>query len=457
MASVAFLLAEMKKDPTRFISCLPILQVCAKLGVVYRNRVLDPATTTALFIKQVIHGNRSCAATRHLGTKTFTAQAYCQARMRLPLAVLQALSSEINNVMRFERRSGGQWNARDLFLPFNTFVVDGTAISMSDTKVLQDEFGQSGMQKKGCGFPVAHLLGLFDVNTGMLMEVIASPMRTHDLSKVSLIHPQMREGDLLLGDTAFGSFAHFALLLEGKMHGLMPGHQLRIFDFTPHRPFVKPTEVDEDSKGIPRSRWIKSLGEEDQLVEWFKPPACPKYMSAEQYAALPESIILREVRREVYRPELNSYMELIIVTTLLDEKTYPVDLLVELRMRRWQVEVNIRHLKTTMGMEVLKCQTVDGVRKELAVFALVYNLVHVIMNEAARRQKTTPDRISFKDVLVWIGIARPGDKMPQFIVNKYRPGRIEPRVVKRRPTPHPFMTKPRRELREALKNKAKAA
>src|SRR5438477_3367407 len=175
------------------------------------------------------------------------------------------------------------------------------------------------------------------------------------------MHPLMREGDLLLGDTAFDSYTHFALLLQAKLHGLMPNHQCRIVDFTPNRPFVRTEEVTDETRDLPRSRWIKSLGEDDQLVEWFKPKNVPKYMSKQEYAALPQSIIVRELRRRVWREESNSWTELVIVTTLLDPVAYPADKLVELRMRRWTVEVNLRHLKTTMGMEVLKCKTVEGV------------------------------------------------------------------------------------------------
>jgi hypothetical protein len=328
---------------------------------------------------------------------------------------------------------------------------------MPDTPALQKEFGQPGGQKKGCGFPVAHLLAMFDVNTGMLIDAIAAPMRTHDLSKVAQMHPHLREGDLLLGDTAFCSYAHFALLSQAKLHGLMPNHQRRIVDFTPHRPFVPEAEADEESAGLPRSLWIRSLGHEDQLVEWFKPKERPRYLSAEQYDALPKSIVVRELRRRVYRPELNQWVELITVTTLLDEKTYPAEKLVALRLRRWQVEVNLRHLKTTMGLDVLKCKTVAGVGKELAVFALVYNVIRLIMLEAAARQKTQPDRISFADVLGWVRVARPGVPMPRFTINPHRPERIEPRARKRRPKKYPLLIRPRQEMRNALKKRAKQA
>jgi Transposase DDE domain len=448
MASIGFVVEQIKSRPHLALDHLPVAEVCQLLGVNWRERVLDPATLVALFIRQVIHGNSSCTHVRTLGRHRFSAQAYCRARQRLPLAVLQTLARRLCDAARATLSDDSM-----LFLTHRVFVVDGSSFSMPDTPALQAEFGQSGQQKKGCGFPVAHLLAMFDVNTGMLIETVASPLRTHDLKQISQMHPHLREGDLVMGDTAFGSYAHFALLLQAKMHGLMPAHQRRIVDFTPQRPHVRPGE----RCGSPTSRWIRSLGEEDQLVEWFKTPGCPTYLSPEAYDALPDSIIVRELRRRVYRPELNSWVELTIVTTLLDESIYPADKLVELRMRRWQVEVNLKHLKTTMGLEVLKCKTPDGVRKELAVFTLVYNLVRLIMLEAAVRQKTRPDRISFKDVLGWIKVARGDDELPRFVVNRKRAGRVEPRAIKRRPKEYDRLNRPREEMRNALKNQAKVA
>jgi hypothetical protein len=456
MASISFIIDQIKNDPSQALSCLPVREVCDRLKVVFRDRILDPVTTVGLFIKQIAHGNISCAKVRHLGEEPFSAQAYCDARMRLPLAVLTTLSRLVCDGVRRTRESDPECQTADLFFTHRVFVVDGSTFSMPDTPELQKEFGQPGKQKKGCGFPVSHLLAMFDVNTGMLSEVVASPMRTHDLSKVGLMHPRMEAGDLLIGDTAFGSYTHFASLLAAKLHGMMPNHQLRIVDFKPRRPFAMPGKKAARA-GMPRSRWIQSLGQDDQLVEWFKPVSRPKYMSKEQFAALPKSIMVRELQRQVFRPELNAWMELTIVTTLLDDQKYPAEKLVELRLRRWQAEVDLRHLKTTMGLEVLKCKTVEGVRKELAVFGLVYNLVRQVMLEAAIRQKTKPDRISFADVLGWLTVATHGQTMPRFIINKRRPQKIEPRVKKRRPKPYDLMNRPRQTLRNALKTRGKKA
>ena len=141
------------------------------------------------------------------------------------------------------------------------------------------------------------------------------------------------------------------------------------------------------------------------------------------------------------------------VTTLIDAQQYRVDALADLFLSRWGIETNWGHLKTTMGLDVLKCKTVNGVLKELIVFALIYNLVRLVMGHAARRQHVAIDRISFIDALRWLGTAQEDDELlPTLVVNPHRLGRYEPRVRKRRPKPYPLMTKPRRELRKLLVN-----
>lgn len=457
MASIAFVVDQIKKDPSRILDHLPVEQVCRQLHVDFRDRRLNPATTVGLLVRQVIAGNCSCAAVRHHdgGGGAFTPQAYCKARQRLPLAVLQTLCRELCD----RAREGGRRRPGAELLPGQrVFVIDGSSFSMPDTPELQRHFGQPGAQKPGCGFPVAHLLAMFDLETGMLVEAVASPLRTHDLRHAaSRMHPLMGKGDLLLGDTGFCSYTHFALLLQAGLHGLMPNHQRRIVDFTPRRPFVGPEEVTDQNRHLPRSRWVRSLGADDQLVEWFKPGQRPAYLSKEEFDTLPESIVVRELRRRVWRAERACWTELVIVTTLLDAGAYPAGTLVDLRLQRWTVEVNLRHLKTTMGLEVLKCKTVKGVGKELAAFVLVYNAVRLLMQEAARRQETTPDRISFTDVLSWLSVAGPGRPMPVFVVNPHRPGRIEPRAVKRRPKEYDRLNRPRDQMRKTLINSGKSA
>jgi hypothetical protein len=167
------------------------------------------------------------------------------------------------------------------------------------------------------------------------------------------------------------------------------------------------------------------------------------------FEQLPESILVRELRYRIRRRRFRT-REVTLTTTLLNAVTYTASELAELYHRRWQIETNLRHLKQTMGMDVLRCKTVEGVMKELLVFTLVYNLVRVVMLEAARRQRIDPDRISFIDALRWLCHARPGERLGQLRINPLRPGRIEPRAVKRRPKEYDLITQPRAELRKRL-------
>lgn len=146
-----------------------------------------------------------------------------------------------------------------------------------------------------------------------------------------------------------------------------------------------------------------------------------------------------------------------LVTTLLDPVAYPADALAELCQSRWRVETNLAHRKTTLGMDVLRCQTEAGVRREVVMYTVVYNLVRVVMWEAGRRPGVPPDRVSFADVLRWLSSSPPGTPLPRLLVNPVRPDRIEPRCQKRRPKNFPDMIRPRRVLREEIRQQALAA
>jgi hypothetical protein len=454
--SIAGAVARLKRaaDPLGALNRGAVEAVCEELGHRWRDRALDPATTIGLFVRQVLHGNCPCAEVRHLAARgrPFTPGAYCQARSRLPLSVYRSLLTRVvDAALPHTREARHRWRGH------RVFHVDGTTFSMPDTPPLREAFGHPHGQAEGCSFPAAHLLVLFSASTGLLLDAAAGPLYTGDVGVAAGMHPHLDEGDVLVGDDAFGTYAHIALLLRAGLHGLFPVHHSRIVDFTPGRPHCR--EGKGAAEGMPRSRWVGSLGRDDQLVEWFKPKARPAWMGKAAYAELPESITVRELRRAVTGPAGDA-VTLTMVTTLTDPRDYPPDgphSLADLRMRRWDVETNIRHLKSTMRLDVLRCHTEDGVRKELVVFGIVYNLVRVAMLEAARRQDVPVARVSFADAYRWLRHARPGDGMPPLLVNPRRPGRAEPRVVKRRAKPHDLMNKPRDDLRKALKNPRKCA
>jgi len=454
MASIAYALEHIKCNLPSVLNRGTIERICREHYYHWRERELDPATTVALFAQQVLHGNVPCSEVRHLASggqsptvAAFSAQAYCAARQRLPLQVCNDLFSEVcQRLLPQTHQTQHRWHGH------RVFHVDGSGFSMPDTKELRKAFGMPSGPKPGCGFPVAHLLVLFSAQTGLLLNAWASPLRTGDLAELPEAHLLLDAGDILIGDDAFGTYVHLALLLQANLHGLFPVHHKRIVDFTKGRPHT--SEGKDAVAGMPRSRWIKSLGKEDQLVEYFKPQQKPRWMSRQDYDALPDSITVRELRRTVCRPGLGT-VTVTMVTTLLDPKLCSVRELVGLRLRRWDVETNIGHLKTMMKMDVLRCKSEDGVRKELAMFCLVYNLVRAVMLEASRRQEVPVGRISFADALKWMRHARPGQAMPELIVVPYRPDRVEPRCKKRRPKEYDLMSKPRKLLKDRLKKQKK--
>lgn len=449
MVDCAAALAQVKGSVADAIGADVVREVCAELRYDWRDAgPLDPATTVALFLQQVLAGNVPCSEVRHLAGKHFTASAWCQARARLPLSVYQAMLTRVCDAALPQTRE-----PRNLWHGHRTFHVDGSTFSMPDTPELREAFGTPGGQTPGCGFPVAHLLVLFNAATGLLLDAFAAPLRTGDVAQAQEYLAHLDAGDIVIGDDSFSGYAHIALICRADLHAIVPNHHLRIVDFTPGRPHTKVTGK-QVVAGLPRSRWIQSLGKDDQLVEWFKPSGCPAWMGRADYDALPRSIIVREIRRTMNHGD-GRRVTVTIVTTLLDPIRYPADEVVELRLRRWDVETDIRHLKQTMGLDVLRCKTEAGVRKELAVFCLVYNLVRVVMLEAAERQKVPASRISFIDALRWMRHAKAGEPLRELIVNPSRPNRIEPRCRKRRPKQYDLMNKPRDVLKNRLTKRAK--
>jgi hypothetical protein len=417
-----------------------IEEACRQAKHSWRQRRLDPATTVYLFLLQVLHGNTACSHVVHFGRWSFTASAYCQARIRLPLAVFHALLKKTAALFESVTASDFRW------LGHRVWLIDGSSFSMPDVPELQRHFGQPGCQRTGCGFPVAKWLVMFHLGTGMLLRSATSPLRSHEMSQAATVSRELEPGDLVLGDRGFCSYAHLALLVRRGLHAVFRIHQKQIVDFTPGRPDSR--RGTKDVPGLPRSRWVLAHGVSDQVVVWFKPKQKPSWMSIEGYAELPGEVMVRELR---YRVAVPGYRvrEITLVTTLRDAATYPASALADLYYRRWQVEVNFREIKITMNMDVLRCETVEGVLKELAMFALAYNLVRSAMVESARLQGVPPERVSLVDTLRWlIGVEEADAKV--LVVNPSRPGRVEPRVVKRRPKQYMRMTKPRAELRKQL-------
>ena len=467
MASLSGTLERIQQDLEPFLPQASITEACDRAGYTWRERKYGPVRTVHLFIMQVLCFNTAMSHLRLLAKAAVKAPAYCRARLRLPLAVLQTLLRNSATVMR-------EAGASELWCGLRPLLVDGSSTIAPDTPESQQAFGQPSGQKPGCGFPVPKVLGLFDAATGLILELLAFPLRTHEQSKVWKLHPLLGPLDLLVGDRGLCSFAHLAMLAARGVRGLFRMHQRQIVDFHPHRKArgqaqhkarakakrrarrkEKGTKGNRDRER-PTSRFVKRLAKHDQIVAWLKPVRRPAWMTAEQYAALPATLLVRELRYWLARQGQRTRC-ITIATTLLDPVKYPKQKIAELYQVRWTVETHFAELKTTLKMRRIKSQTPEGVKKELAVYALVYNLVHAVMLEAAQRQRVDVGRVSFLDTVRWLLSAEPGEEMPDLIINPHRPDRHEPRVIKDLQDTYRKMTTPRAELRKALKKQGVAA
>jgi hypothetical protein len=254
----------------------------------------------------------------------------------------------------------------------------------------------------------------------------------------------------VLGDRVFGTWGYFALVLRHNLHAVTRAHQRLKLNFNP------------------RQRWhergtycrLYKLDDDDQVIEWFKPRHRPKWMSLAVYERLPPSIIVRMTRYTIRRKGFRT-RQVTLLTTLTDHERYPADELAALYRRRWEIETNFRDLKETMGMKTLRCQTVDGVLKEMYTYAIAYNLVRMMCLQAATHQGVEARRISFINALRSLRqvllLRCAGEPPPRLMVNPHRPGRVEPRLVKRRPRQRRYLTIPRAEARKRLQAQPLAA
>lgn len=400
-----------------------IQHACREAGHAWRSRVLDPVTTIWLFALQMLHANTACTHVLRLmpGVQA-TDSAYCQARKRLPLNVFRTLFDHVRDHLlpsTDERLS--RWRDHRIF------YIDGSSASTPDTPELRQTFGQPAGQKPGCGFPTATLVGLFRGGSGLLVDLLIRPLQTHEASIAHLLFKHLQPDDVLVGDRAFSSYVLIAMLHRRGVHAVMRLHQRRKTDF----------------------RRGRCLGVRDRLVRWTKPVKRPQWLEPDMFNALPDEMMLRQLEYQVQQPGYRT-QKVVLVTTLTDAQMYPKRELASLYGDRWQVETYYRHLKQTMRMDVLRCKTAEGVEKELWMFGIVYNLARSVMVEAAKRQHVDPDRISFIDTLRWLTLRRPGEPLPALRVNPHRPGRVQPRAVKRRPKQYSLMTSPRAQMLDEM-------
>jgi len=431
MASIRARLDGIKDDPTGLFDSHMIERACGEHKHHWRNRTLDPLSTLAAFAIQVLHGNTALSYVTRLMSargKVFSASAYCQARTRLPVAVVRAAFEDFTT-----RARGGRVCSEGLWCGHRTAIIDGTGVSTPDTPELRAAFGVSSNCKDGAGLPLIHTLTIFDAHDGLLLDLHTSRAHTHDLRHAHDLHPALTPGDVLVGDRGFASYIHLHRLTTLKCHGVMRISASWKIPFPARSGERTPHTYNRHRRHEPIL--IELNDADDQVIEIVKPHNRPEHITPEEFAKVPGKMIVRAVRYTVEKKGVRT-RHVTLLTTLIDAKKYPAKALADLYQTRWRIEVNLRHLKRTMRMDRLKCQSVDGVAKELLMFAMIYNAACGVRAGAARVAQVAPTRLSFVDALrVMLIAARDGPAMPTspptLTLVPIRPPRVHPRQLKR--------------------------
>jgi hypothetical protein len=411
-----------------------IQQACQRHGVCFANGsddVWTPALTLWTFLGQCLAASKSCVAAVAralvlrvaLGLTPCAAEtgAYCKARAKLPEAFLRDLALHVGNNVERQAPDAWRWRGRRVVL------ADGAELSMPDTPKNQQVYPQPSTQRAGLGFPHLRMVVLLTFATACLVGAALGPCQGKETGETTLFRsllPQIAAGDLVVADRFYCSYWLVVLLLAAGADVTFRMHQARDYDF----------------------RRGRRLGRGDHVVIWTK-PARPAWMDQESYDHLPNQLTVREVKVTVRQPGYR-VRELVVVTTLLNADVHPQAEIADLYHWRWHVELDIRNIKQTLGMDILSCKTPEMIRKEVWTHLLAYNLVRKVLAQAALAGDYTPRQLSFAGaVQTWeafrwllglsVGPLRRllvrvllGAVATQRVGN--RPGRVEPREVKRR-------------------------
>jgi len=311
MASVASTVRSIKQNPSLHVDPAQILAACQLAGHAWRDRVFNPVVTVQLFMLQVLHGNVSCRRLMRIaGMSVKSERAYGIARARLPLDVMGYLAAEVTQSAKQTCDSAARW------LGHRVLMIDGSGISMPDTPALRQAFGVPGRVTPGCGFPVMHTLWMMDMATGMIRDFVTGRWNIHDMRDACRLHGNLEEGDVVVGDRAFGLFAFLSTLNANGLFGVCRANQKLIVSFRVNR--RSSGQVPKAMrKGRPRSEYVRRLGRTDQVVRYLKPKKQPAGLSAEAFAALPDTLLVREVRVTV-RGRDGRRTKIVLLTTRSD-------------------------------------------------------------------------------------------------------------------------------------------
>jgi hypothetical protein len=422
-----------------------VAQALAAIDVYWMDRIYSPLVTLWVFLGQVLSADHSCraAVARLLAHRVSRRQspcsaetgAYCQARKRLPEKFFSDVARRTGQALETKADPDWLWKCR------RVYVYDGSSVSMPDTPANQRDYPQPDTQKLGLGFPLARIAAVFSLSCGAVLELGICRYAGKGQSELGLLRTLWNifaPGDVMLADRLMCTWTEMMML---KQRGVDC-----VCRFTSHR-------TADFRRG-------KRLGDDDHIVTWLKPTR-PRSIDRRTYDALPEFLTIRETRIRVVQVGFRTKI-LLVATTLLDATVVTKDDLAQLYRARWNAELDLRSLKRTLQMDVLRCKTPELVRKEIWTHVLAYNLIRTIMAQAAMKHDLQPRSISFKGTVQTLEAFQPiiaiqGEHNTTTRRSLYqqlldavavhrvadRPDRYEPRLRKRRPKHYGFLRKPR--------------
>lgn len=406
----------------------------------HRERRFPPTETLSMFIAQALSADGSCqqvvneSAIQRLKSglpRCSTATgAYCRARQRLPVEMVSALVQHTGQSMAACVPAAWLWQGRPVRL------VDGTTLTMPDTPANQGAYPQPRSQKAGLGFPVCRMVGIVCLSSGAVLNAAIGRYQGKGGDEQTLLRTVLDTlvpNDIVVGDAYFATYFLLCTLRDRGVDAVFEqyGARQRSTDF----------------------RRGQQLGPRDHLITLSKPLLKPAWMSQAHYEKAPNHLTVRELRAGGKT----------LVTTLLCPKQTSRPALKALYQSRWNVELDLRDIKTTLGMQRLRCKTPQMAEKEMWVYLPAYNLIRMLITESALLADRLPRQLSFKHTLqlmiAWhyrsgADEAEQRQDLLLLIAQQHvgnRPNRIEPRAIKRRPKPYPLLTKPRHAARDLIR------
>jgi hypothetical protein len=419
-----------------------------RVGVMSRRRLFSKENTFWAFFSQVLDADGGCkevirklqsyASLKGVRVPSSSTASYCTARKKLDEQMLTVILRHTADRLEEAPES-------DLMNNRRVIVVDGTGISMPDTSANQEVWPQSSSQKVGCGFPTARICACFSLKSGAVLSYALGNKRSHELPLFRQQWHTFQRGDIILGDKGFWSYFDTANLQERGVDSVV---------------------VLARRAAVSAASSLKRLGPDDLLITLPRPVYTTRLSySIDAWGKLPEELVLRQIKVTVKYPGFRT-QQFHIVTTLVDAVQYPAEELAGLYFRRWDVELFLRDIKTTMGMDILRCHTPEMIRKEILMHFIAYNCIRRLMCEAAKQVKLEVRVVSFKGSVQALRNWEPHlnqakisraerlrlicdlyEAMTNTPINQ-RPGRSEPRCLKRRKKNYQLMTSPRHEMNE---------